>query len=437
MQDPNQPINLLSFPKAIVHIDGDAFFASVEQSANPALKGRPIVTGKERGIIACASYEAKRFGVKRGIALHDARKMCPDLVVLPSDYETYSLYSRRMFEIMRRYTPFVEENSIDEGFSDITGMRRVFRCSYEDIARRMKEDIQKELDITVSLGLSLSKSLAKLASKFRKPAGFTAIAGHHIHIFLQRHSLDDVWGFGPNTARLLETKGLKTAYDFALQSEKWAGKILGKTGREIWHELRGIAVYPIMTEEKSSYATISKCKTFTAPSKDADFIYAKLLRNIESAFIKMRRHKLRAKVLSAALRKKDYNTSGMEAVLNRSTSSTHEVIPLVRELFERLYESGAEYRATMIVLGKLESDRSEQYELFEDRLKIDKMRAVSGVIDKVNGEYGKHKIGLGTALYIDQAPRNNRDEQPERKQRLLPGETFRCRLGIPSINISV
>ena len=128
-----QPFTLHSFPHAIVHFDGDAFFTSVEQALHPDLKGRPVVTGQERGIIACASYEAKALGIKRGVALHEARRMCPDLVVLPSDYETYSLFSKRMFDIARRYTPMVEEYSIDEGFADLTGLRRVFHASMKTL----------------------------------------------------------------------------------------------------------------------------------------------------------------------------------------------------------------------------------------------------------------------------------------------------------------
>ncbi|MFH0880556.1 MAG: DNA polymerase IV, partial [Lentisphaerota bacterium] len=297
-----QPITLHSFPRAILHLDGDAFFASIEQAVKPELKGKAVVTGTERGIIACASYEAKALGVKRGIPLHEAQKSCPGLVVLPSDYETYSLYSKRMFDIMRRYTPMVEEYSIDEGFADLTGLRRVFHTSYEEIARRMKADIQADLDLTVSVGLSLSKTLAKLGSKFRKPDGFTAVAGNHIHLFLERIPIDKVWGFGPNTAHLLVKLGLRTAYDFVAHSEPWAEELLGKIGKEIWNELRGNAMYPVSTEGKSSYCTISKCKTFTSPSADREFVYAKLVRNLESAFIKARRHSLRAQVLAVALR---------------------------------------------------------------------------------------------------------------------------------------
>ncbi len=431
------PFTLHHFPRAIAHLDGDAFFASVEQAVNPALKGRPVVTGQERGIIACASYEAKALGIKRGVPLHEAVRAHPELVVLPSDYETYCIFSKRMFDIMRRHTPLVEEYSIDEGFMDLTGLQRVFRMSYAEIARKVQAEIHAELDIGVSVGLSLSKSLAKLASKYRKPAGFTAVAGPKIHLFLQRLELDKIWGFGPNTVHLLNKLGLRTAYDFAAGTERWAEERLGKIGREIWNELRGNSVYPVTTEAKSAYYTISKCKTFTAPSADRDFIYAKLVRNVESAFIKVRRHRLRARLLAVALRRQDFTQDGLEAALNRPTAATHEALPLVRELFAQLYRPGAEYRSTLVVLGNLEPDQEEQFELFEDRVRIDRMSRVSRVIDAVNQLYGKHKVALGTALYLDRHRRTVRDAQPSRKTDLLAGENRRQRLALPRLAIQV
>lgn len=432
-----QPITLSSFPNAILHVDGDAFFTSVEQSVHPALKGRPVVTGKERGIIACASYEAKALGIRRGVALGAARTMCPDLVVLPSDYEVYSLYSKRMFDILRRYTPTVEEHSIDECFADISGFRRVFRSSYEEIARRIQTDIHKELDIGVSIGLSLSKGLAKLASTFRKPYGFTAVAGHHIHLFLQRTPLEKVWGFGPNTVHLLRKHGLTTAYDFVMRPESWVERRLGKVGREIRMELRGDSVLTVDPEEKSAYATVSKCKTFSTPSRDRDFIYAKLVRNVESALIKLRRHQLCAGEMSVILREADYRQHAMEATLTRPSSAIHEVVPLVRELFGALYRPGAAYRATLIVLGKLKSEGCRQYELFEDPVHIEKMRRASRALDEINTRFGKHKLSMGSSLHLPHHPHTERDEQPWRQQHPLNGETARQHLNLPRLCVDV
>lgn len=432
-----QPLMLDSFPRAVVHIDGDAFFTSVEQAIHPELKGRPVVTGKERGIIACASYEAKRLGIKRGVPLWEAQKKCPDLVVLPSDYETYSLFSRRMFEIVRRFTPMVEESSIDEGFADLTGLRRIYRTSYRQIAARIQQTIHQELDITVSVGLSLTKSLAKLASDFRKPQGLTAVPGYQLHEFLPRIPVEDVWGFGPNTSQLLRKQGVTTAWDFVCRPEWWVSRLLGKVGRDIWHELRGEVVYELDTEAGPPRASVSKCKTFTAPSADRDYVYARLVRNVESACIKLRRYRLCARRVTVALRRSDFSQEGLQADLSRPTSSAQEMLPVVRELFDQLYVAGAAYRATMVVLEELSEERSLQYELFTDPVRWEKLRRVGEVIDQINGRYGKHKVHAATTLFLAEGKRTVRDELPWRKEALLLGETFRRRLGVPRLDFRV
>ncbi len=434
---PGAPWRLDDYPRAIIHFDGDAFFTSVEQALNPALRGRPVVTGKERGIIACASYEAKALGIRRGIPLWEARRRCPELVVLPSDYETYSLMSLRMFEIVRRFTPMVEEHSIDEGFADLTGLRRLYREDYASIARRIQATIVAELGLTVSIGLSLTKSLAKLASDLHKPAGLTAVPGAELHRFLAERSLEDVWGFGPNTVALLQKHGLRTALDFVRRPAAWAEQWLGKVGLEIWHELRGDSRYPVQTEPKPAYATISKGKTFTAPSSDREFVYARLVRNAESAFIKLRRHRLRARALLAVLVKQDFRRRAAGARLDRATAAIHEILPALRTLFEQLYEPATPYRATMVVLGEIETDRFEQPDLFEDRPRIERMTAASRVMDAVRELYGKHRLALGTALWLSHHPRTERDEEPWRRAVQLPGENARRRLGIPIWRITV
>ena len=160
--------------KAIAHIDCDAFFASCEQARNPRLKGKPLVTGKERGIISCASYEAKALGIKRGLSLSDARRICPELIVLPSDYETYSIYSERVFEIIRRFTPTVEEYSIDEAYCDLTGTERLHGDLLET-ARRLQRTILESTGLTVTCGLGPNRMLAKLAGKGVKPDGLARV----------------------------------------------------------------------------------------------------------------------------------------------------------------------------------------------------------------------------------------------------------------------
>jgi DNA polymerase-4/DNA polymerase V len=433
----DRPLMIGSFPRAILHLDADAFFASVEEALDPGLRGKAIVTGQERGIIACANYKAKAMGVGRGVPIHEARKLCPGLVILPSDYESYSLYSERMFNIIRRFTPTVEEYSIDEAFADVSGLRRVYQCTYEEIGRRMQTAIYDELGITVSVGLSLSKALSKLCSKFRKPKGFTAVPGRYIHLLLQRTPLDRIWGVGPNSVQLLEKFGLQTAYDYVMRPQPWINKFLHKPGRELWAELRGHSVWKVNPEPKATYATIMKSKTFTPATADRSLVFAKLVRNVEGAFLKARRYKLRPRALGVVLRLSDFRHDGLEAKLSRATSSTVEILPLVHTMFDRIVRNGARYRSTMIFLGNLDDDTWEQAELFENRLRIDSLRRITKTVDAINKRYGKHTVCSGACLFLDRRQQTARDALPARRARSMPGETARQRVALPRADIVV
>jgi len=429
-------ITLSSYPRAIIHIDGDAFFTSCEQAREPRLKGRPVVTGKERGIIACASYEAKAFGVKRGVRLSEARRLCPALVILPSDYETYSLYSKRMFDIIRRFTPSVEEFSIDEAFCDITGLRRIYRASYPKIAERIKDRIQRELGLTVSTGLSLSKILAKVCSRYNKPDGFTAIPGYKLHEFLSGVPLDMVCGFGPNTVELLGKCSIKNVLDYVNRPEAFARKLLGKTGIELWHELRGEAVYGLCREEKQTYLSISKSKTFMPASRDRDYVKAQLVRNLESACIKLRRHKLSARDLLIHLRTSDFKASALEAKLNRHSSSTLDFIGVCGDLFNVVFNRHLYYRASGIVLSDIVPEGVDSRTLFDDPLKIEKIAKLSRSVDRINRKYGKHTLHIAASDVLTAAKKSHpRNSSSWRKEDLLKGETFRKRLKIPLLRV--
>lgn len=443
MPQNETPILLASWPSAIVHIDGDAFFASCEQSLHPELKGKPVVTGKERNIVASMSYEAKAFGIKRAAAVWEAKKICPGVIVLPSDYETYSLISKRMFSIMRRFTPEVEESSIDEGFADLKGLRRLYRTGYAEIAEQMRDAIERELDIPVSLGLSVTKILAKLASKYRKPRGFTVVPGYKLHEFLKGIPVETVCGIGPNTKALLNKQGVCTALDYIKRPEPWIKTLLGKVGVELWHELRGEMIYRLNPALKTSYDSISKSKTFTPPSDDYDYVKAQLFRNTESAFIKLRRYRLRAKRFLVYLRTQDFRSRVAEGDLNRGTVSPFEAFPLVEEMLKTIYVPGALYRATGVVLLLLEDDGGIQFELFEDPVRMVSMRRLSESMDQINALYGKHTVFSGAALFLGgNAEKNCLDSNPRkvlprRKLDLLAGETFRRRLAIPMWRVKV
>ncbi|MBN1366099.1 MAG: DNA polymerase IV [Syntrophaceae bacterium] len=432
-----QIFSLSSWPRAIVHIDGDAFFTSCEEAIHPELKGKALITGGERGIVACASYPAKKLGVKRGVPLHEARKICPELIVLPSDYETYSLFSRRMFSIMRRFTPDVEEYSIDEAFADITGMRRFFHSSYEEIVLKMKKEIEKELGITVSVGLSISRVLAKVASKHQKPSGMTIIKGREIAKYLCNLPVEKIWGIGNATTNYLAKMGIRYALEFAKLPEKKVREKFNKPGVEIWQELRGISVYPVTAEEKSSYASISKTKTFTPPTSDAEYLFAHLMRNMESACIKARRYFLAPNKIVVFLKKNDFNTVGSEVKLSRPCAFPLEISGVIRELFDYCYSQQDIYRATGVILCDLEPYKSIQYSLFDNPLQAEKIRDIYNVVDELGQKFGKHTLHLGGSHLIDKLGKGRRGSPTVREQTQLKGETRRRHLGLPLLHVRI
>ena len=429
--------SLYSWPQAILHIDGDAFFTSCEEVLHPELKGKPIITGAERGIVACASYAAKKIGIKRGINLRDAKIICPGLVVLPSDYETYSLFSRRMFMIMRRFTPQVEEYSIDEAFADITGLRRPLRSSYENIARRIKREIQREIGFTISVGLSLTKVLAKVGSKYQKPDGLTIIPGRSIAYFLKDLPVDKIWGIGPATTAHLNKMGIKTALEFARMPEQSIKKSFTKPPMEIWQELRGQSVCPVISEEKSTYASISKTKTFAPSTSDADYLFAQLLRNLESACIKARRHKLAPRRIALFLKTINFLYSGCEVRLNRPSAYPMDLSDLVRASFDSLYRKDILYRATGVVLMEMCSDLPVQYSLFDDAVRVDKVMSLYEAMDEISHRFGKHALHLGGSHGIEVMGKGKRGESTVRESTQFFGETKRQHLGLPILHVKV
>jgi DNA polymerase IV len=330
----------------------------------------------------------------------------------------------------------VEEFSIDEAFCDITGLRRLYRTSYADIARMIKSRIQKELDITVSVGISLTKTLAKIASRHSKPDGFTQIPGRRLHVFLGDIPLERVCGFGPNTVALLNKCGIHKVLDYVKRPAGFAEKLLGKTGIELWHELRGTPIYSICQEVKDKYLTISKTKTFSPPSRDKDFVKAQLMRNLESAFIKLRRHGLAAKELAVYLRKSDFDGCALAGSLDRHSPATLDFTTLCSELFSRLFREGAEYRATGIVLADIVSRGVDSRTLFDDPARIAKIAGISKSVDEINSVYGKYAVHLAaTDPALSPRTPHPRNDHAWRKTKLLKGETFRNRLRIPLLKL--
>ncbi|PWB38308.1 MAG: DNA polymerase IV [Parcubacteria group bacterium] len=428
-------ISLSSWPRAILHIDGDCFFASCEVAKNPALKGKPVVTGLERGIVSSLTYEAKALGIKRAMSLVEVKKLVPSVILVPSDYETYSLYSVRMYNIVRRYTSIVEEYSIDECFAELTGLRGPMHMSYEEMAVKIKHDLDTELGITFSLGLAPTKVLAKIASKWAKPSGLTVISGRDIEYYIKDLPVSKVWGIGPQTTAYMNTLGIRTTGQFMTKDKDWVVANFSKPHQEIWQELRGQSVYDLVTTPHNAYQSISKTKTFTPPSCDREFVFSQLSKNIENAFIKVRRHQLATKKIFIFIKTQDFRYRGIELKLSQHTDMPLELIPLVRIAYQQIFVADKLYRATGVVLIDLTENKNNQLDLFTSVIHVEKMSRVFQSFDELADKYGKHVLFIGSSFkaITGRQYQGERGVATERKNNILKGETKRRRIGLPML----
>lgn len=385
-------LQIRSWPEVILHIDGDAFFASVVQAVNPKLKCKPVVTGQERGIATAISYEAKKFGITRGMRFFEMKKLCPQCIFIDSDYELYSLYSQRMFEILRQFSFEVEEYSIDEGFMGLKGLRRPLNMGYEQMGKKIKDTIESNLGITVSIGISLTKSLAKIASNFRKPSGLTVIDGRSIEAFLKQVPVKDIWGVGEQTSSYLKKLNIYTAYQFVMLPEDFIHKNLSKPFFEIWQELRGKKVFELNLEKKTTYQSISKTQTFHPPTNDKDILRSRLLQHVEEAFTKARRFHYKVGKLFIFLKTQEFTYHSTELKLPSKTSYPAVIRQELMESFEKVYHKGVLYRTTGCTVTDLEQNTTTQQTLFQDSLYEDKIKKIYPLIEA-------KKVDFGTRLF--------------------------------------
>lgn len=377
-------------------MDGDAFFAGVEMAKNPKLKGKPVVTGEERGIVSALSYEAKALGVVRGMPIFKIKKDFPNVIILPGDYESYVRYSGLMFDIVRRYADDVEEYSIDECFADLTGLEPPLKMTYRQIAERIKKEINDELHISVSIGIAPTKVLAKVASKWVKPNGLTVIGVDTVPDFLKKTPIEKIWGIGPRTAEFLKKKNINTAQDFALKDIEWVRCYLSKPYEVLHRELHGEYLMEIDPEPKTVYSSIQKTRTFHPPTNDKVFLLSQLSKNIEEACRKARYYKLVPKKFSIFLKTQNFKYSNFLITLSSPTNAPEILISLVQTNFMEIHKSNVLYRTTGVVLQELVSDSVSQGDLFGSNDKAKKFETIHKQIDHLEEKFGKRVVYLAS-----------------------------------------
>lgn len=385
--------------KTILHADADAFFASVETALNPTLRGKPVAVINahlgNRAIVLTASYEARKFGVKTGVLYVEAKRLCPTACFVPVNMHAYGLYSLRIDAILRRSSPSVEAASVDEWFVDLTGLRSAHHASYADIALRAQAAVERELGITISCGIAHTKTLAKMASDFRKPRGLTVVRTREREAFLAACPLADVPGFGPNTQALLQHAGCRTTLDVLRLGEPRIRTLLGKRGAELFRELSGEAVHEVVTVE-AQQQSLSHHRTFIEFPVARHALFAEVELLLLEASAKLRKLHLAAREVSLVLREADYTSRAASVRLSGPTANESIFIAAVTSLFPKVFRSGPRYRAAGVGLGGLTANRAAQLSLLDER--ENKSLDVLPVIDALNAAHGRGTVTRAAAL---------------------------------------
>jgi DNA polymerase-4 len=386
--------------RAILHIDMDAFYASVEEREQPGLVGRPVIVGgspRGRGVVSAANYAARQFGIHSAMPMARAVRLCPEAVCLPVRMQLYAAVSHQIREIFHRYTPLVEPLSLDEAFLDVTLSERLFG-SAETIAHSIKEAIRDELSLVASVGIAPNKFIAKIASDLDKPDGFVEVKADEIQAFLGPLPVSRVWGVGKATGKELARLGITTIRQLRQQSEQVLLDRFGKFGSHLWHLANGIDERPVVSDAEAK--SISNETTFDTDIGQRDTLQAWLMELTEQVCWRLRQHELYGRTVQIKLRFPDFSTITRSHTLAEATQQTSQVWQAALELFNKAMEK--ESRPLRLVgvgvsgLGDKAHRPQVQADMFEQPNDT-RQSQLDDVADAIKSRFGSDGIRRGTS----------------------------------------
>ena len=399
----------MSTETPILHVDMDAFFASVEVVRRPELRGRPVVVGGEgdRGVVAAASYEARAFGVRSAMPSTLARRLCPDIVFLRGDHRLYGEVSGRIMEVFRRYTPLVEPLSLDEAFLDVSGVSRL-HGSPEQVAAAIRADLSASESLTCSVGVAPNKFLAKLASGQAKPkaglagpvfgTGIEVVAVDGVEAFLDPLPVQTVWGVGPRTFERLERFGVRTVADLRDVPADTLVSALGRAvGSQLWRLARGIDDRAVEPEQVTK--SVGHEETFARDLADPLEIRRHLVRMVDAVARRARSAGVAGRTVSVKLRYPDFTTMGRSHTLPDPTDLAVEILEVATGLVDSV-DTTPGIRLLGVSLGNLQDGsvrqlRFNDIEVAEGR--APGWRAAEGAVDEIRERFGNSAIGPAVA----------------------------------------
>ena len=387
----------------ILHVDMDAFYASVAELDHPEYKGKALVVGAgARGVVLSANYEARKFGIRAAMPVGRAKRMAPHAIFIAPEHHRYSEISERVMAIFHSYTPLVEPISLDEAFLDVTGSQKLFGTGRE-IAAKIREQVEKEEGITCSVGLAQSKFIAKLASQHCKPNGMLEIKSDRILEFLHPLPVRAIWGVGPKTAESLERLGLHTVSDIAHTPRATLIRALGEsTGASLYELAWGRDYRDVIPDEPEK--SIGNEETFSEDLDNPEEILREFLRMTEKATARLRERSLFAKTISIKIKFADFSSLTRSKTVPIAIDNTHDTYEVVKALYLALRNEGARIRLVGVSFSHLQEGAPVQLEL---GARERGWREADTAIDRAQARFGRGSVRPGRLI----RPEGGNDEE--------------------------
>lgn len=383
--------------RQIIHVDMDAFYASVEQLDHPELRGKAVIVGgdpKSRGVVSAASYEARPFGVHSAMPTAQALRLCPHAVLLPVRMERYAEVSQAIHAIFERYTPLVEPISLDEAFLDVTDSTNLFGTT-EQIGRAVKKEIKDQTQLTASVGIAPNKFLAKLASDLKKPDGFVVITEQSKQQVLDPLGVGRIWGVGKVTEKALRDRGIHTIGELRCSTPEQLKAVVGNAAEELLRLARGEDDREVEPDRQCK--SLSSEQTFATDISDEAILLSVLLEQVEEVAQRLRHKQLKTKTITLKLRYGDFRTVTRRETLSEPTNLTKPLWQTAERTFRRWQRrSAGPLRLLGFGASGLEPEHAGQQSLFADP-EQEKLRRLDKALDKIRDRYGKRAAHRGTS----------------------------------------
>ncbi len=389
----------------ILHVDMDAFYASVEERERPELAGKPVIVGgtpEGRGVVAAANYVARNFGVHSAMPAVTARRLCPHGIFLRPRMEYYAEVSDQIRAVFEKFTPLVEPLSLDEAFLDVTGSETLFGPAVK-IGRAIKQDIREQLRLVASVGVAPNKFLAKIASDLNKPDGFVVVEPDHVQEFLDPLPVGRLWGVGKVTGRVFDRLGIRRIGQLRQLTVVLLRQHFGNSGDHLWELAHGIDPRPVVPEQEAK--SISHETTFAKDLEDPEVMRAWLLELSEQVGCRLRRHGLKGRTVQLKVRFEDFHTITRAQTFPEPTNVTQEIWQTADRMFaDRLPARPLRIRLLGVGVSGFDQPQRKQLALFPDELHERNSR-LDEVADKIKNKFGPSSLQRGLGLLHDVEPK--------------------------------